>query len=70
MKPITDLIVAEIKKDLPNYPVGRRFLTLREAMDKYHVSNLPIQRAYKYLSAMGYLEQSKRGAPYLVRKHP
>lgn len=70
MKTVADIIVDQMKKDLPNYPIGYRFLTQRQAMTKYHASNIPVQKAFKYLSAMGYISQKRTGAPYYVRKHP
>lgn len=70
MKTVADILVEQMKKDLPNYPIGYRFITQRQAMTKYHASNIPVQQAFKQLSAMGYISQKRIGTPYYVRKHP
>lgn len=70
MKTVAEILVEQIKRDLPNYPIGYRFLTQRQAMAKYHASNIPVQQAFKSLSAMGYISQKSAGSPYYVRKHP
>lgn len=70
MKTVADILVEQMKKDLPNYPIGYRFLTQRQAMTKYHASNIPVQQAYNVLRDMGYLTQHKPRSAYIVRKHP